>query len=158
MRTSSLSEKPDHQQPRRLADWLNPTGTRKIHSLVDKVYKRKNLELAWEKVRANKGAGGIDGQSIEEFEKALDEQLDRLHSELKDDTYSPQPVRQHLIPKAGQPGKYRQLGIPNIYDVYASKLSRTDWSRFSIRYSMTPTTDTGLEDRPRMRYERCGEK
>ena len=64
MRTSSLSEKPDHQQPRRLADWLNPTGTRKVHSLVDKVYKRKNLELAWEKVRANKGAGGVDGQSM----------------------------------------------------------------------------------------------
>jgi group II intron reverse transcriptase/maturase len=116
MRTSSLSEKPDHQQPRRLADWLNPTGARKVHSLVDKVYKRKNLELAWEKVRANKGAGGIDGQSIEAFEKELDEQLDRLHNELKEDTYKPQPVRRRLIPKAGQPGKYRQLGIPNIYD------------------------------------------
>ena len=116
MRTSSLSEKPDHPQPRRLADWLNPTGTRKVHSLVDKVYKRKNLELAWEKVRANKGAGGVDGQSIEDFEKVLDEQLDRLHRELKEDSYSPQPVRQHQIPKAGQPGKFRNLGIPTIYD------------------------------------------
>ena len=116
MRTSSLSEKPVRQQPRRLADWLNPTGTRKVHSLVDKVYKRKNLELAWEKVKSNKGAGGIDGQSIEEFEEVLDEQLDRLHKELKEDTYRPQPVRQHLIPKAGQPGKFRKLGIPNIYD------------------------------------------
>jgi hypothetical protein len=54
-----------------------------IHSLVDKVYKRKNLELVWEKVRQNRGAGGIDGQSIEEFEQALDEKLDRLHDELK---------------------------------------------------------------------------
>ena len=116
MRTSSLSEKPDQHQPRRLADWLNPAGTRKVHSLVDKVYKRKNLELAWEKVKANKGAGGIDGQSIEEFEEVLDEQLGRLHNELKEDTYRPQPVRQRLIPKAGQPGKHRQLGIPNIYD------------------------------------------
>lgn len=115
-RTSSISERPVHHQPRRLADWLNPTGARKVHSLVDKVYKRKNLELAWEKVRANKGAGGIDGQSIEEFEKVLDEQLNRLHEELKVDTYKPQPVRRHLIPKAGQPGKHRQLGIPTVYD------------------------------------------
>ena len=111
MRTSSLSEKPDHHQPRRLADWLNPTGTRKVHSLVDKVYKRKNLELAWEKVKSNKGAGGIDGQSIGEFEKVLNEQLDKLHNELEADTYRPQPVRQRLIPKAGQLGNIDSLAF-----------------------------------------------
>ncbi len=116
MRTTSISEKPRSQRPRRLAEWLNPTGARKVHSLVDKVYKRKNLELAWERVRQNQGAGGVDGQSIEEFEKVLGEQLDRLHEELKADLYQPQPVREHLIPKAGQPGKYRALGIPTIYD------------------------------------------
>ena len=49
-RTSSLSERPGHHGPRRLVHWLNPTGERKVHSLVDKVYKRKNLEVAWEKV------------------------------------------------------------------------------------------------------------
>ena len=115
-RITSLCEKPRSQRPRRLAEWLNPTGAKKVHSLVDKVYKRKNLELAWEKVRQNQGAGGVDGQSIEEFEKVLGEQLDRLHWELKADLYNPQPVREHLIPKAGQPGKYRALGIPTIYD------------------------------------------
>jgi len=115
-RTSSLSEKPISCRPRRLADWLNPTGATKVHSLVDKVYKRKNLELAWEKVRRNRGAGGVDGQSIVEFEEELGEQLDRLHEELKSDTYRPQPVREHLIPKAGQKGKHRRLGIPTIYD------------------------------------------
>jgi RNA-directed DNA polymerase len=115
-RTSSLCEKPISQRPRRLAEWLNPTGAKKVHSLVDKVYQRKNLELAWEKVRQNRGAGGVDGQSIEEFEQVLEEQLDRLHDELKQNTYQPQPVREKLIPKAGQPGKYRKLGIPTIYD------------------------------------------
>jgi RNA-directed DNA polymerase len=113
---SSLSERPISCWPRRLADWLNPTGARKVHSLVDKVYKRKNLELAWERVRRNKGGGGVDGQSLEEFKGSLAEHLDRLHEELKTDTYAPQPVRQHLIPKAGQPGKFRSLGIPTIYD------------------------------------------
>jgi group II intron reverse transcriptase/maturase len=83
---------------------------------VDKVYVRKNLALAWEKVRKNRGAGGIDGQSIQEFEEEQEEQLDRLHEELKQSTYQPQPVREKLIPKAGQPGKYRKLGIPGVYD------------------------------------------
>jgi len=84
--------------------------------LVDKVYQRKNLEMAWERVRANGGAGGIDGQTIEEFEKVRERELDRLHEELKSDTYRPLPVRQHRIPKPGQPGKHRPLGIPVIYD------------------------------------------
>ena len=46
-----MSEIPVHSRPRRLADWINPTGARKVHSLVDKVYQWKNLEMAWEKVK-----------------------------------------------------------------------------------------------------------
>ncbi|MHC1725086.1 MAG: hypothetical protein AB9866_03545 [Syntrophobacteraceae bacterium] len=63
-RKSSLSEKLRSHWPRRLADWLNPTGAKKVDSLVHKVYRRKNLELAWEKVRRNKESGGVDGQSL----------------------------------------------------------------------------------------------
>jgi len=113
---SSLSEKPIRQDSRRLVDWLNLAGTRKVHSLVDRIYKMKNLELAWEKVRQNKGAGGIDGESIEAFEKQAAVNLQKLHGELRSDTYQPQPVRQKEIPKPGQPGKYRTLGIPTVYD------------------------------------------
>jgi len=111
-----MSERPRSDRPRRLADWLNPTDEKKVHSLVDKIYKRKNLVLAWEKVKRNGGAGGVDGQSLEEFEEKLDEHLDRLHEELKSDLYRPRPVRECRIPKAGQPGKTRKLGIPTIYD------------------------------------------
>jgi RNA-directed DNA polymerase len=111
-----MSEIPVHPRPRRLADWINPAGARKVHSLVDKVYQRKNLEMAWEKVKANRGSGGVDGQSLEAFAAQLDQQLDRLQSELKEDTYQPQPVRQVQIPKAGKPGEFRRLGIPTIYD------------------------------------------
>src|SRR5215210_1157394 len=111
-----MSEIPVHPRPRRLADWINPTGARKVHSFVDKVYQRKKVEMAWEKVKANRGSGGVDGQSLQAFAADLDQQLDRLHRELKDDTYQPQPVRQVQIPKAGKPGEFRTLGIPTIFD------------------------------------------
>src|SRR5499425_1426003 len=100
----------------RKVDWINLTGAKKVHSLIDKVYKRKNLEIAWEKVKANRGSGGIDGQSLEAFETQLSQQLDRLYQELKEDTYQPLPVRQHPIPKRDKPGELRMLGIPAIYD------------------------------------------
>ncbi len=93
-RISSLSERPGRHRPRRLADWLNPMGDRKVHSLVDKVYKRKNLEVAWEKVKKNRGAGGIDGEDLAAFEARLEANLERLHRELKEGTYQPQPVLQ----------------------------------------------------------------
>lgn len=97
-------------------DWINPTGAKKVHSLIDKVYKRKNLEMAWEMVKANRGSGGVDGQSLDGFAAQLDPQLNRLQSELKENVYRPQPVRQVQIPKAGKPGEFRTLGIPTIYD------------------------------------------
>lgn len=97
-------------------DWINLTGAKKVHSLIDKVYKRKNLEMAWEKVKENRGSGGVDGQSLEAFEAGLNQQFDRLQRELRDNTYQPLPVRQHPIPKRDKPGEYRMLGIPTVYD------------------------------------------
>jgi RNA-directed DNA polymerase len=111
-----MSEKPVHSRLRRLVDWINPTGMKKVHSLIDKVYKRKNLEMAWEKVKENRGSGGIDGQSLTAFEAQLGPQLARLQRELEENTYQPLPVRQHPIPKRDKPGEYRMLGIPAIYD------------------------------------------
>src|SRR6516225_8341742 len=64
---SSFSEKPVRSNLRRLVGWINLTGAKKVHSLIDKVYKRKNLEMAWEKVKENRGSGGIDGQSLTAF-------------------------------------------------------------------------------------------
>lgn len=110
-----MSEIPERFVPRKLADWINPTGARKAHSLIDKVYKRKNLEMAWEKVKANHGAGGADGESIEMFEARLQERLSYLHEALKTDSYRPIPMRRHSIPK-DKPNEYRNLDIPAIID------------------------------------------
>jgi RNA-directed DNA polymerase len=96
--------------------WFLEGCKEKVHSLVDKVYARKNLKLAWERVRANQGASGVDRVTIEAFEKCLEETLDRLHRELRDDAYQPQAVRRLQIPKRGAPGKTRPLGIPTVYD------------------------------------------
>ena len=112
----SLCEKPERHAARRLSDHLMLEGQKKVHSLVDKVYSRKNLQLAWERVRANRGASGIDGITIGGFEANLDENLARLHRELRDQTYRPQAVRRLEIPKRGAPGKTRPLGIPSVYD------------------------------------------
>jgi predicted RNase H-like nuclease (RuvC/YqgF family) len=71
---SSLSERPGHHRPRRLADWINPTGARKVHSLIDKVYKRKNLEIAWERARLR--------ARVQELEAEVD-QLKRENLDLQ---------------------------------------------------------------------------
>src|SRR5258708_12329592 len=95
---SSLKEKPVRSRPRRLVDWINLMGAKKVHSLIDKVYKRKNLEMAWEKVKENRGSGGIDGQSLAAFAAQLGPQLARLQRELQENTYQPPPLPPHPIP------------------------------------------------------------
>lgn len=83
-------------------------------SLIDKVTRPKTLANAWERVRANKGAGGVDGQSIEDFKRQAAKYLAGLSEVLVKGTYVPQPVRRTYIPKAD--GKKRPLGIPTIRD------------------------------------------
>jgi len=89
-------------------------GKRKHHSLIDKVYALPNLLLSWEKVRANRGAGGIDGQTIAQFEAKLLENLQELHRVLREGKYHPLPVRRVYIPKSD--GGERPLGIPAVRD------------------------------------------
>ena len=91
-------------------DWINPTGARKVHSLVDKVYQRKNLEIAWEKVKANRGSGGVDGQSLEAFAAQLDQQLDRLPSELKRGNLSAPAGTAGTDPEGGEARRVSNVG------------------------------------------------
>lgn len=96
---------------------MKAEGTgRKVHSLIDKVYHRTNLEMAWESVRANGGSGGIDKVAIPAFQAVAEVELERLHEELKQGMYRPMPVRRIHIPKKGKPGEKRPLGIPAIRD------------------------------------------
>jgi len=87
---------------------------KKVHSLIDKVFSRKNLELAWEKVKKNQGSAGIDDVTIAQFEARQECYLDLLHRKLREGTYRPQPVKRVEIPKSA--GGVRKLGIPTVLD------------------------------------------
>jgi len=83
--------------------------------LMDKVYAPANLAAAWKRVRSNRGAAGVDGQSVARFERDAQRYLDELHRELRDGRYRPSPVRRRYIPKPGT-AKKRPLGIPTVRD------------------------------------------
>src|SRR5256886_7408806 len=84
-------------------------------SLIDKVYKPRNLRAAFAKVKANQGAAGVDRQTIEMFEANLETNLIRASQQLADGSYRPQAVRRQWIAKPGSSEK-RPLGIPTVRD------------------------------------------
>ena len=86
----------------------------KWFSLVDKAVRPATLEAAWRKVARNKGAAGVDGQSIERFAAQADRYLAELHNDLKEGRYRPHPIKRVDIPKGD--GQTRPLGIPVVKD------------------------------------------
>lgn len=87
---------------------------RKWYSLIDKVYALENLRQAFKHVKSNKGAPGIDEETVEDFAMQLEEKLNMIHAELKTDTYVPSPVKRVEIDK--EDGGKRPLGIPTVTD------------------------------------------
>lgn len=84
------------------------------NELLEEVLSKANLERAWKRVRANRGAPGVDGITIEAFPEILGKQWDALQSALRDGSYQPSPVRRVEIEKAD--GGRRPLGIPTVQD------------------------------------------
>jgi RNA-directed DNA polymerase len=87
----------------------------KWFSLIDKVHHLTTLYAAFRKVAANKGAAGVDHVAIAMFEARLDENVRKLHDDLRAGTYQPQAIRRHYIPKPGTQ-ETRPLGIPTVRD------------------------------------------
>jgi RNA-directed DNA polymerase len=83
-------------------------------SVIDKVYAPRTLAAAWARVRANGGAAGVDGESIERFAARAEEYLAELGTALKAGRYRPEAVKRVEIPKGD--GKTRPLGIPTVKD------------------------------------------
>ncbi|MEX1116383.1 MAG: group II intron reverse transcriptase/maturase [Akkermansiaceae bacterium] len=87
----------------------------KWFSLIDKVWSERTLELAWEKVKSNAGACGVDGITIDRFAKDSQSRLLAVNEQLKRGIYQPKPVKRVWIEKPGSAEK-RPLGIPTVTD------------------------------------------
>jgi RNA-directed DNA polymerase len=98
---------------------------------MEAVVERNNLRKALARVKANKGAAGIDGMTFEDLAPYLKEHWPTIRAQLLDGTYKPQPVRRVEIPKAS--GGQRPLGIPTVLDRFIQQavmqVLQADWDR-----------------------------
>ncbi|WFP48911.1 group II intron reverse transcriptase/maturase [Methylomonas sp. EFPC3] len=99
---------------RMLAALANGVKGGKWFSLYDKVYRPEVLMAAWQRVKRNRGAAGVDRVSIDRFDAQAAQCLEELHQTLKTGQYRPQAVKRLEIPKGD--GKTRPLGIPTVKD------------------------------------------
>ena len=103
------------QLQRRLCAAAKRSPERRFHALYDRIFRSDVLREAWKRVRRNKGAAGVDRQSIAEVERlGVERFIEALQSELREGTYRPRAVLRRYIPKAD--GRKRPLGIPTIRD------------------------------------------
>jgi len=104
--------------------------------LVDKTYAPANLQSAFTKVWRNGGSAGADAQTVAHFARQAEAELARLHEQLRDGTYRPQPVRRAWIPKPGS-NEQRPLGIPAVRDRIVQA---------ALRHVLEPIFETGFAE------------
>jgi RNA-directed DNA polymerase len=108
-----LPEQAEHRRGmdnRKMPEWEG----RKLHSLMPFVFRRKELVEAWEEVRQNKGAPGVDNVSIEKYEKNVKGNLWELSEALRKGEWRPKPLKRVWIPKPD--GTKRGLAVPAVED------------------------------------------
>jgi RNA-directed DNA polymerase len=126
-------------------DMMNPTGGVAMghvveppnpdENLLERILSRENMQHAWKRVKANKGAADIDGMSIETFPEFAREHWDEIRESLLKGTYQPSPVRRVEIPKAT--GGTRPLGISTVLDRLIQQ---------AIAQVLTPIFDPSFSD------------
>ena len=93
----------------------------KVKKIMERVYDPRRLQVAWEQVRRNAGAAGVDGMTVKEFESKESKLLELIHQRLQEGSYRFKPARRALIPKPGSDKKKRKLGIPVVMDRIVSQ-------------------------------------
>lgn len=83
--------------------------------LLERILQRDNLNMAYKRVKSNKGAGGVDWMNVDELLPFLRDSKEQLLHELREGKYKPNPVRRVEIPKETK-GEYRKLGLPTVVD------------------------------------------
>ena len=122
---------------------LNEVDTRPVtNEILDRILSRDNMNMAYKRVKANKGAGGIDGMTVNELLPFLKENGNQIKESIRRKEYNPKAVRRVEIPKPD--GNKRKLGIPTVVDrviqqAVAQELSRIYEPMFSDRsYGFRP--------------------
>jgi RNA-directed DNA polymerase len=111
------------QLQRRLWAGAKRAPGRRFHALYDQIWRGDVLREAWERVRRNRGAAGVDSQSIRDVEQSgVESFLEELGNELRTGEYRPSLVRRRYIPKAD--GRKRPLGIPTVRDRVAQMAAK----------------------------------
>lgn len=105
---------------------IHGNGKEKAHKamseLLEKILSKNNMNTAYKRVCANKGAGGVDEVTVEELGDYIKENWARIRNQIRSREYKPQPVRRVKIPKPN--GGVRKLGIPTIADRIAQMVAR----------------------------------
>ena len=83
-------------------------------NLMEQIVDQRNMERAWKNVKANRGAPGPDGVTLDEFFETFRDQWPTVRQQLLEGTYEPDPARRKSIPKPD--GSERHLGIPNVQE------------------------------------------
>ena len=157
----SMCERP-HPRAEATATPQNPPASgsgqgkkQKVHARIDKVFSRKNLELAWAKVKKNRGSARGDDVTIGQFEARQEHYLDLLHRKLRDGTCRPQAVKRVEIPKSE--GGVRKLGRPGAIGC-ASRRWSSGWHRASNSGAWTAPLGIARGARPMTRCARVGRR
>ena len=114
---------PVRELQRKLWTAAKQSEGRRFHALFDQICRRDVLWMAWDRVRANRGAAGVDKMTLEAVEDyGVARLLDGLAADLRAGTYLPMPVRRVEIPKPD--GRMRPLGIPTVRDRVAQQAAK----------------------------------
>jgi len=124
---------PDHGK---MAENNTTDADGQADKLMERILSRNNLNMAFKKVKANKGAGGVDGVQVDELLPYLKQHGEEITQKLRDGKFKPNPVRRVEIPKE-EKGSVRKLGIPTVVD---------RWVQQAIAQELSPIFETQFHE------------